>query len=457
LETAAFLFDHLLLGEPDWAGVLALQAAADAPRLRAVLALARQRGVPHLWDEDGLTLGLGVHARTWPLDALPADEEVVKERVPFCFVTGTNGKTTSTRLVAHIARVAGFVPGHTSSDGVVIGESAVQRGDWTGPGAARRVLRDPRVTFAVLETARGGLMRRGLAVMGADAALVTNVSEDHLGEWGICDLAATAEMKLVVARGLRPGGVLVVHGACAPLAEAARALAPVWFSVDPAACPAPPRAYVADGQIVLDGEPLLPVADVPITLGGAARFNVENVLGAALLARVMGLPRAAIAEGLRTFLPTPEHNAGRMNVLTWRGAHAVVDFAHNPDGVRQLEPVVRALGAGGRRLVLLGQAGDRRDEDMAALVDAVVQIGFDRIQLKELPDHLRGRAPGEIPATLRAALEARGVAPSAIADAPDGGELAAVEAALAWSRPGDLLLLLAHEHPAEVVARLRQG
>lgn len=450
LETASYVFDHLIDGAPPLEELRAGSAAERKPHLLAFLSAVRARDLPVFWDDGGVTVGLGALGRTWPLDALPDPESVDGDRVPFVLVTGTNGKTTSTRLLARMAREAGYTTGNTSSDGVVVGDDTVQRGDWTGPGATRTVMRDPRVGFAVLETARGGLMRRGLAVVGADAALVTNVSDDHLGEWGITDLASTAQMKLVVAKGLKPGGVLVVNQTCAPLAEAAGPLHPVWFGVEPA----PDRAaYVEDGWVVVDGEPLVALADVPITLGGAARFNVENVLGASLVACRVGLDRGAIVRALRGFLPTPHDNAGRMNVFDWNGAKVIVDFAHNPDGVRQLGAVLRALPAA-RRLVLLGQAGDRRPEDVASLVREICAVGFDRYQLKELPEHRRGKQLGEVPAALKALLIGFGVAPAQIADPPDDGELAAVRSALAWSRPGDLLLLLVHEQFDEVVALL---
>jgi len=450
LETASYVFDHLIDGAPSLDELRTGGEVERKPQLVAFLAAVRARGLPVFWEDGGVTVGLGANGQTWPLDALPDPATVGGGRIPFALITGTNGKTTSTRLLARMAREAGYITGNTSSDGVVVGDDTVQRGDWTGPGATRQVMRDQRVGFAVLETARGGLMRRGLAVVGADAALVTNVSDDHLGEWGITDLASTAQMKLVVAKGLRPGGVLVVNQACAPLAEAAAPLHPVWFGVEPG----PDRAaYVEDGWIVVDGWPLVALANVPITLGGAARFNVENVLGASLVACRVGLDRGAIVRALRGFLPTPHDNAGRMNVFDWHGAKVIVDFAHNPDGVRQLGVVLRALPAQ-RRLVLLGQAGDRRTEDVASLVREVCAVGFDRYQLKELPEHRRGKLLGEVPAALRALLVEYGVPAEQIADPPDDGELAAVHSALAWSQPGDLLLLLVHEQFEDVVALL---
>jgi UDP-N-acetylmuramyl tripeptide synthase len=450
LETAAWVFDHAVEGSPDLPELLRRREAEANPALVAFVDAVRRRGLPVFWDEDGVTVGLGARGQTFPLDRLPPPESVEGGGIPFCFVTGTNGKTTTTRLIARIAREAGFVVGHTSSDGVVVAGIARHRGDWTGPGAARQVLRDTSVDFAVLETARGGLMRRGLAVTGAGAAIVTNVSDDHLGEWGICDLPSTAEMKLVVAKGVRAGGALIVNQGCAPLADVARARSPIWFGYDRGSERA---AFFEGGWFHLGGAPLVAAADVPITLGGAARFNVENALGAALVAQQMGIATEHIVAGLTSFNPSPRDNAGRMNVFDHRGARVIVDFAHNPDGVRQLGAVVRAL-PGVRRLVVLGQAGDRRPRDVEALVDEICAIGFDRIQLKELPEHRRGKAIGEVPRMLRGMLEARGVSADVILDPPADGELAAIDAALQWAQPGDLVLLLVHEQFDDVVRRL---
>ena len=173
---------------------------------------ATRRGVPTVSDDEGLTAGLGARGQTWPLTSLPTPPPwSALATIPVALVTGTNGKTTTTRLLASILRAAGFVVGATSTDGVVIDGVVVEDGDWSGPGGARRVLRDRRVTAAVLETARGGLLRRGLALTGYDVAVVTNVAADHLGEFGIDDLDGMAEVKCLVARGLKPDGTAVLN------------------------------------------------------------------------------------------------------------------------------------------------------------------------------------------------------------------------------------------------------
>ncbi len=187
----------------------------DLP-LRAILEAFPDRA---FIGEDLLTVGLGRHSRSWSLDdPLPPVEALgAPLRVPTVLLTGTNGKTTTTRLLAHLVMAAGLTPGWSSSGGVLIADQMVERGDWTGPGAARRVLRDPRTDIAILETARGGILRRGLAVDGADVAVLTNVTPDHLGEWGVDSLADMARVKLTIAESLRHGGTLIVPARSPPI------------------------------------------------------------------------------------------------------------------------------------------------------------------------------------------------------------------------------------------------
>ena len=447
------------LGEEDLAplGEIAAQAeAARSPALRALLAAAEALKLPAFFDDEGLTVGLGARGHTWALDALPSPADLPSlglGRIPFVFVTGTNGKTTSARALARIASEAGLVAGNTSSDGVVVRGEWIERGDWTGPGAARTLLRHPELTFAVLETARGGLLRRGLALSGADGALVTNVSDDHLGDWGLFTLEDMAWAKATVVEGVRPGGAVVVNAGC-PLCQAAVAarlpagVRQLRFtsSLDPSAA-----AWVHDGQLWLGDGPLAPLDELPITLGGLASHNVENALGAAALAAAVGLPRHAIAAGLRGLRPNVAESRGRLNLFRVGGAWALVDFCHNPDGMRRIAALARAWPAE-RRLVLLGQCGDRSQDQLSALVRETLAAGPDRVIVKELPRHLLGRAPGEMTAVFSALLRAQGLPAEGLAHAPN--EHDAVAQALAWARPGDLLLLLIHEELDATLAAL---
>jgi UDP-N-acetylmuramyl tripeptide synthase len=413
------------------------------PALPALADAARARGVPILIDDVAITLGAGARLVSYPVGgALPAPDDVPWHAlgdVPTALVTGTNGKTTTTRLVARMARLAGLRAGVSSSDGVVIDGRTLEHGDWSGPDAARLVLRHPEVEIAILETARGGILRRGLAVDGCDAALILNASSDHLGTYGIDDLETMARVKAVVGRGART----VVLNADDPVLAALRFDAPVvWFSVAGAAHAA---WRVADGAIVHGERRLIAVADVPLTFAGSAAYNVENALAAAALATALGLPEAAVIEGLRTFTSSAADNPGRGNVVERDGVQVLVDFGHNPAAVRGALALARSLGPG-RLYVTIGMAGDRLDAELGEVAGELAAAHPYQVLLRELPDYLRGRAPGAVPARLAADLLAAGVAPGAIRHADD--ELAAVRSALADARTGDVLLVLVHLDPA---------
>ncbi|MSP91759.1 MAG: Mur ligase [Myxococcales bacterium] len=462
LDGAGALDAHLLR-------LRTLLGTEQNPRKPAWRDRARAEGLPFLWDDDAVSIGFGDHSRTWPTVDLPAPATVdlhAYGAIPVALVTGTNGKTTTARVLARILREAGHRVALTSTDGIQVGDDLVESGDFTGPVAARRALRDPRATAAVLETARGGLLRRGLATDQADAAIVTNAADDHLGEWGIDDAYQMAEAKLIVAKGLHRRGLLVLNLMNAPLVLAAARLGLDrshrlgWFAVapwpsvayavergEPVALDNYGRLVIVEGGREMD---LGSVADVPITLGGCARHNVENALAAALAAYGMGLEADPIRRGLQGFRPDARDNPGRANLFQCNGATLLVDFAHNPDGLRRLGDVVRKLPAR-RRLLIVGQAGDRRDADVAALCDEAVKLEFDRYVLKEALHYLRGRALGEMPALLARLLRERGVPERALEHAADEG--AALTVSLAWLQPGDLGVLLVHD---DFGAALRQ-
>lgn len=432
--------------------------------LAPLAAAAHERGLPLLLDDDNLSIGSGAGSRTWPRTAPPTPGEVPwrdLRAIPVALVTGTNGKTTTARMLARIARTAGHVPGNTSTDGLAIDEKVVDPGDWTGPGAARIVLRDPRVTLAVLEVARGGILRRGLAVDRADVACITNVGADHLGEYGIDDIAGMARVKAVVARVVRPGGRIVLGADSPPLLalDVASFPAPVaWFSRDPDH----PRLVAhraAGGEVFFvstDGvltrgrgpaadEPLVAVTDLPASFGGAAAHNVANALAAAALASGLGLPDAAIAAGLRSFADNP----GRATLVRLGDLRLFLDFAHNPHGIAAVAPLLANLRAGHRLLVSLGVAGDRRDDDIRAVARAVVDLRPDLVLTRDLDHYLRGRSPGDVPAVLEAEFAAHGVACERTT-----GEVGAIRRALEWARPGDLAAILVHVDRDEVWAEL---
>jgi cyanophycin synthetase len=425
------------------------------PALVALERAAAAHGVAFLRGDDRVTVGLGPGGRTWPERDLPAPDAVdwaAIHDVPVAYVTGTNGKSTTVRLTAAIAAAAGLVPGLCTSDWIRIGDEIVEEGDYSGPEGSRRVLRDPRIGIAILEVARGGILRRGLPLARVDAACVTNVAADHLGEFGVLDLDTLAAAKLVVARAVKPGGRVVLNRDDPLLAARGAALdrEVLWFALAPgrdAAC------FIDQGWFVVAEQggrrPLLAVADFPLALGGAARHNLANGLAAVGLALALGLPDAAIAAGLAGFGGGPRDNPGRANLFEVGGVRLLVDFAHNPHGVAAILAMAAALPAR-RRLVLLGQAGDRSDADIRDLAATVAAARPDRVIVKEMDAYRRGRPPGEVPQLLTRTLREAGLEPAAIGQA--GSEIEAARQALAWAEPGDLLLLLSHADRSAVLA-----
>jgi UDP-N-acetylmuramyl tripeptide synthase len=426
------------------------------PALLELFAHACHRRLPCLVDDEFVSIGLGIGSQTWPVDDLPPPGQVhwsSLHGIPVGLVTGTNGKTTSVRMAAAMVRAAGRVAGISSTDWIAVDQAIIERGDYSGPGGARTVLRDPRVEVAILETARGGLLRRGLALDRADAVLITNVAEDHLGEFALADLRALADLKWVVTKALDSTGRLVLNADDPSLVERARQREAriTWFSAD--GDKARFKESLADGGDVFtveNGEmihrsdnhrrALLPLAEIPMTLGGAATHNVANALGAAGLAAALGIPLEAIAAGLRA--TSRDDHPGRLNVFEFDGVKAIVDFAHNPHGLQALFEMGRNLHAS-RRLVLIGQAGDRSDKAISALADAAWALEPDRIIIKEMGRYARGRSKGEVPGMLRHRFLELG-APAGIIGYQEH-ELEGVREAVEWSRRGDVLILLIHE------------
>lgn len=408
----------------------AFAAHERRPALAALYAAAQARRRNVLLDEDSLALGAGDHARCWPLDALPdaavLDWDALRE-VPIALVTGSNGKTTTTRLLAAMLRAHGHRVGFTCTDGVFIAGEAVERGDWSGPGGARRVLEDSRVTAAVLETARGGLLRRGLVVPRADVAVITNVAADHFGEYGIDSLADIAAAKGVVARALSTRGTLVLS------------------AEDPTLVAHPPRT---DAQLRWFGSGantsglLPPAQEMPIAMAGLAAYNIANAEAAACAARALGVPDPLITQTLRTFGRDNADNPGRLERFDHQGRRIWLDYAHNPHGLGALLALAAAARGSGRLGLILGQAGDRPDESLRALARAAWDVTPDCVVLQEMTHYLRGRAPGEVPAVLRDELLRRGARADQVVLTTSEAE--AVDALLAWSAPGDLLVMPVH-------------
>ena len=456
---------------PDTA-IEALLAMAHVERqahsqLGAVVAEAAARGVSATFDGEWLTIGSGTGSLTWATGAVPAPGDVVwsvVHDVPVALVTGSNGKTTTTRLLAAMWRSAGVVPGWCCSDGVFAGDVKLDDGDFSGPAGARTVLRQTNIGAVVLETARGGILRRGLATSRADAAIVTNVSADHFGEYGISTLAELAEVKAVVARALG-AGPLVLNAADPLLIDLSERHggAVVWFSAlnDVAVMDAHVDAG-GDAAVLRNGRAMLHragewhdlgnVREMPLTLSGTAPHNIENLLGAALLASVLGIPVHAIRSTMAVFGATVADNPGRLQVHRYGAMTVLVDYAHNPDGLAALCQTARATPRQ-RTVLLLGQAGNRDDAEIRALArSAMAVLSFDLVIVKEELALLRGREPGDVPRVLADELLRLGVPSDRIELVPS--ELDGVKRAFAWAEDGDLLVCPIHAEKVEVLAWL---
>ncbi len=462
---------------PERAAIAAkLKQKIASERNHAEVALAKAaetHGVTYLGHDGKVSLGLGQGAQVWEGSDVPDVADVNWQDIhdiPVAMVTGTNGKSTTVRLAAAIGAAAGRCVGLSSSDWVRVGGEILDEGDYSGPAGARLAVRDPRVGLAIIETARGGLMRRGLPVPQADACLLTNIAADHLGSYGITDVPALADAKFQLADAVRPGGRLILNGDDPELvARSARFGGDItWYGLDldPAALQIwidgrGHAVFVADGQLMLarDGQQIavLPVADFKPGMGGAAKFNISNALGAIGLADALGLPVEAMAEGLASFSNSPDENPGRGNFIELGGATLLLDFAHNPHGILALAGAVGGIPAK-RRLFLAGQAGDRSDEDTREMTRAIWTAKPDMVVIKELPKKLRGRQMGELPAVITDELTKLGAAADAMA--VENTEFDAVKAALTWAKPGDFLVLLLHEDrkpTMDLIERLQQS
>jgi UDP-N-acetylmuramyl tripeptide synthase len=435
------------------------------PELLQLESLALEHGVTYLWDDDEASLGLGRHSQTWPVRELPNPESLdwaAFDDVPTGIVTGTNGKTTTVRLAAHIVRAAGHSVGFSSTDFIAVNDRIVDRDDWSGPGGARNVLRENEVDVAILETARGGLLRRGLGINKADAALITNIAKDHLGDFGSKNLDELLQCKWIVTRAVSNGGKLVLN-ADDPLlvkksAEFKGEL--IWFSMDVDNAVVREHTSKGGAAFVLDGQDLL-IAEgdtkklichdhqIPITLGGAARHNVANSLAAAALTWCMGVSLQDIGTGLKTM--SQEENPGRCNVYDVQGFTVLVDFAHNPEALQALLSMAGRL-ATKRKALCFGQAGDRPDDLIRELARSAWGSGLDRVFVSELAKYHRGRETGDVFAVIRDELLNCGAEAQQIEH--HGEEIESLNSALEWAEPGDLIVMLALERAPELHERL---
>lgn len=443
------------------------------PALLAVQAAARERGVPFLWDDDEVSVGYGKSALIWAPDCLPSPAEIdweSVESIPLALVTGTNGKSTTVRMTASIMSAAGFAAGVTSTDFIRVADRVVVSGDYSGTGGARVLLRQPDIEVAVLEVARGGLLRRGLGVERANAAVVTNVAADHLGEYGINTVQELIPAKFIVRRALGEGDPLILNADDEGVVAFAESLdhALVWFSLDPdkdllrrhlagggLAC------YLSDGCLVaaqaVGGDicerARVDSRDIPATRGGIARYNVSNALAAMAIAVVLGIPDEAIRRGLCGFRCDEHDNPGRGNWFEHGNVRILVDFAHNEHGMTALADLVLQVEAE-RVVLLMGQAGDRSDADIADLSRAACSMHPNELLICELPGYERGREPFTVPELIRKSAIDSGQPVDSIKmfSSPED----ATRMALSRAREGDLLVLLVLTQRHEALALVHE-
>ncbi len=376
-------------------------------------------------------------------------------RVPIAAITGTNGKTTTARILAHIAKMAGYTPGLTSTDGVYIDGQRTVEGDMTGPVSARMVLSDPQIDLAVLETARGGLLRAGMGVAEVNVGAVLNIQSDHLGMKGIDTLEQLAEVKRIVVEIATDCAVLNADDPLVlKMSGHVDAKAICYVSTNPSHPLV--REHIRAGgracalEVGINGQmialydkgnhiPLLWTHLIPATLEGRALHNVQNAMFAAAMAFSLGIKLDAIRQGLRTFGSTFFQAPGRMNVFDEHPFKVLFDYGHNAHAIAAMADLAQRLDVAGRRIVVLAAPGDRRDDDIFEIARAAAGK-FDHYILRR-DDGLRGRDGDEVPRLLARGLIEAGVAESMIEQIPD--EQQAIDAALRMGRAGDLLLVFA--------------
>jgi cyanophycin synthetase len=472
---------HWIVAFP-WSGAERVHSIAEAavalaerdvsPSRRAHLTGAQERLVSRWSDRIG-------EARATP----PAWVRDADRKIPVVSITGTNGKSTVTRLITHILKVAGKRVGTTTSDGVLVDERLVDPGDWTGPGGAWQILERSDIDVGVLETARGGLVLRGMGYESNDASVVTNVTSDHLDLQGIHTLPELAEVKATVARATREDGWAVLNADDPLVASIARRVRShiAMFSIGEGGAATVRRTIARGGRgyVLRDGwmtevdgsardgpveHRIVEVGRVPITLGGLARHNIANALAAAGAARGLGVTLAQLRDGLTDFEPSSERSPGRLNLFRLGARIIIVDFAHNEAGVAAVLDVAEGIagGAAGRAspvTAIIGTAGDRPDDTLRG-IGKIAGKRAQRVAVKETTKYLRGRSRESVVGEILAGIAAAGRSTS---DVPIyESETAALRAELAWSegssRPDAprVIVLMCHEEREEVFAMLAE-
>jgi cyanophycin synthetase len=456
-----------------WAGEERSRAIAEAAVTLAGRSVSTARRVRLTGSQDRLLAAEAARiaaAGTSP----PAMIRDADRRIPIVSITGTNGKSTVTRLISHVLALAGRRVGSTTSDGILVNERLVEPGDWTGPGGAATILARSDIDVGVLETARGGILLRGVGYQSNEASIVTNVSSDHLDLQGIHTLPELAEVKATICRITRPDGWVILNGDdrwVAPIGRRVRARVAL-FTLDSSAAPAVRRHRSAGGRCYFEQRGMLveeeagerrdicTVADVPIALGGLARHNVANALAAAGGARALGASLDEVADGLRAFRPTTERSPGRLNIFRLGTRTIVVDFAHNEAGLDAILDVATGIAGGGAArtapvTAIIGTAGDRPADTLIG-IGRIAAARADRVAIKETRKYLRGRDRSEVVELMMTGIRQVGVT----GDVPVyASEIEALRAELAINpvRPSGrpessrVIVLLCQEERTEVI------
>ncbi|VAW46043.1 Cyanophycin synthase [hydrothermal vent metagenome] len=448
------------------------EIAAEAnPALIALYQAAKTHDVRFLSDDDFVSLGYGVSCQVFAVDQLPAIDQIdwsAIQSIPLALVTGTNGKSTTVRLASHVIKAAGMKCGITSTDYIRIDDEILDTGDYSGPGGARTLLRHPDTEVALLEVARGGMLRRGLGVNQAHCAAITNVAADHLGDYGMDTVSDMVAAKFVVRQALNAQQDLILNADDEGVVEFAQDLDNeiVWFSWD-ADSPSIEKhlkqggkkgqggkaVYVKHGMVYYQNgkqtaTPVIAVNEIPITMNGAAKHNTHNALVVVAMMFSMQIELSAIQTGLRTFDSSPENNPGRGNLFKVKDFQVLVDFAHNEHGLAAMADTLKSMPAN-RRLVLLGQAGDRDDKLIKGLVNSALLADPDCLVVCEMEEYLRGRQLGEIPNLITHHAIENGMQVNQIMTA--ASPLEGTKMALSWAQAGDVLLILSLTEREQVI------
>ena len=469
------------------------------PLLLDLINSAEDKGIHYLVDDDEFSLGYGTSSESWGINELPALESInweVYKSIPVALVTGTNGKSTSVRLSAHILKQASVQCGVTSTDFIKVGDTIIDKGDYSGPGGARMLLRHNKTETAVLEVARGGLLRRGLPIPQVDVALVTNVAEDHLGQYGINTVEALTATKMMVSKAAKKQLILnaddenIVHFVDLsqkkikqkaeqkiqtkktttlnisiieqePLAEYLPDTI-VWFSltdtnpiIKAARNNSQSVCFLREDHIIYatpeKETTIIDVKDIPMTIGGAAVHNVQNALGAVALSKALGVNDSDISEALSQFKSDAQDNPGRGNMFECRGAKIILDFAHNVHSMDAMAKTLENIPAK-RKILMLCHAGDRSDTEIHAMTTSSMAMKPDLVWICELPNYLRGRDIGDVPKVITASVLENGLVSDCIyyQDSP----LKGAEGIIQQLQEGDLVFIMALSDRDEIAALL---